>query len=233
MIDLIKRRPLTSGLTLAAVVILAIMLLGRLGIEPALTLLDRIEGLVAAHFWPSWLLFIAAFVTLAFFALPVGTLFCLAGGYLFGIWLGAGAALAGASIAAALTFLVVRRFGGRILRRRLERSGIEPWVKRIEGDATWYVMLSRIVPVAPFFVVNAAAGMSHLAAWRFNLASSLGLIPITVIYAGVGNGLGSMLEAREMMGPALLLEPHIGLPLAALVLLIVTSWLLKHWIEQQ
>ncbi|TVQ35668.1 MAG: TVP38/TMEM64 family protein [Wenzhouxiangella sp.] len=230
MIDSSQGWRLGAGLILACVVLALIVVLGRLGIEPVLEQLGHLESMVKARFWLALATFVAAFVLLAMMALPVGTLFCLTGGYLFGIWIGAGAALLGASIAAVLTLAVVRRFGGRLLRRRLARSRIEPWVKRIESDADWYVALSRIIPVAPFFVVNAAAGMSNMPAWRFALASTLGLVPITLVYAAVGNGLGSLLEARDVMGPELLLEPHIGLPLAALVVLIVSSWILKKWI---
>ncbi len=230
MIERVWGWRLAAGIGIAFLVVAVIVVLGRLGIEPVLEQLARLESLVKARFWLALATFVVAFVLLSLAALPVGTLFCLTGGYLFGVWLGAGAALLGASLGAFLTMILVRRFGGRVLRRRLARSRIEPWVQRIERDADWYVTLSRIIPVAPFFVVNAAAGMSQMPVWRFSLASTLGLIPITVVYAAVGNGLGSMLEARDMMGPELLLEPHIGLPLLALVVLIVSSWILKRWL---
>lgn len=223
---------LTAGAAAALLLVVVIIVLGRMGIDPVLEQLASLESLVKARFWLALLVFVAAFILLSLVALPVGTLFCLTGGYLFGPWLGAGAALLGASTAALLTLLMVRHFGGRLLRRRLARSRIEPWAERIERDAEWYVALSRIIPVAPFFVVNAAAGMSKMPVWRFALASTLGLIPITLIYAAVGNGLGSLLEARDVMGPELLLEPHIGLPLLALVGLIVSSWGLKRWMER-
>ncbi len=221
---------LTAGIAAILLVVAVVVVLGRLGIDPVLEQLASLESMVKARFWLALVTFIAAFLLLSLVALPVGTLFCLTGGYLFGTWLGAAASLFAASLAAIVTVVLVRRFGGRLLRRRLARSRIEPWVKRIERDAEWYVALSRIVPVAPFFVVNAAAGMSQMPVWRFSVASTLGLVPITLIYAAVGNGLGSMLEARDMMGPDLLLEPQIGLPLAALVVLIVSSWVLKRWL---
>lgn len=224
-----QRWPLAGSLMICAVALLLIVMLGRLGIDPLLDQLAQLEMLVQGRFWLALTSFALAFVILAMLALPVGTLFCLAGGYLFGIWLGAGAALLGASLAAVLTMVLVRRFGGHRLRRYVATSRIEPWVTRLEADADWYVLLSRIVPVAPFFVVNAAAGMSNIRIGRFALVSTLGLIPVTVIYAAVGNGLGSVLEAREMMGASLLLEPQIGLPLLALAALVVASWFLKRW----
>lgn len=226
-----RRRWSLAGLIIGAIALALIVILGRMGLDPVLEQLARLEALVQARYFLALMVFVVAFVVLAMLALPVGTLFCLTGGYLFGTWLGATAALLGASLAAVLTVIAVRLLGGRRMRQRIANSRIEPWVKRLEKDADWYVLLSRIVPVAPFFVVNAAAGMSPMPLWRFTLVSTLGLIPITVIYAAVGNGLGSILDARDMMGPELLLDPQIGLPILALAVLVVSGWMLKRWID--
>lgn len=224
----LRRWPLTTGMLITLIALALVLILGALGVEQVFGLLETMESAIERHFLLILGLFIASFALLAVLALPIGSLYCLAAGYLFGTWLGSAAALIGASIGAAATFALVRRFGGLGVRQRLAQSRVEPLLKLLERDATWYLILFRIIPLAPFFVVNAAAGMTRISAWHFNLATLAGLVPTTIIYAAVGNGLGSMLDARDLAGPELLLQPAIGLPLLALVALIVVSFLVQR-----
>jgi uncharacterized membrane protein YdjX (TVP38/TMEM64 family) len=220
--------PLTTGMLIMLVALALVLVLGALGVDQVFNLLQAMESAIERDFVLILTVFIASFAVLAVLALPIGSLYCLAAGYLFGLWLGSAAALVGASIAAAVTFALVRRFGGLGMRQRLAQSRVEPLLKLLERDATWYLILFRIIPLAPFFVVNAAAGMARISAWHFNLATLAGLVPTTIIYAAVGNGLGSMLDARDLAGPELLLQPTIGLPLLALVALIVLTFLVRQ-----
>jgi uncharacterized membrane protein YdjX (TVP38/TMEM64 family) len=122
---------------------------------------------------------VAAFVAGGFLLVPV-TLMIGASALVFGPIEGALYAFAGALASAAATYAVgrglgreaVRRFAGRrlnALSRRLGRRGLVA------------VTLIRLVPVAPFSVINAVAGASHIN-WRdFMLGTVLGLLPGLVI----------------------------------------------------
>lgn len=232
MIRPFQRWPLTTGALITLLALAVLLAIGSHGMEPALRLLETMESATEKHLLLMLGLFIASFALLAILALPIGSLYCLAAGYLFGIWLGSAAALIGASIAAAATFTLVRRFGGLGFRQRLEESRVEPLLKLLERDATWYLILFRIIPIAPFFIFNAAAGMTRIRALHFNLASIVGLAPTTVIYAAAGNGLGSVLDAQELAGLELLMQPAIGLPLLALAALIMVSYLVRRHINR-
>jgi len=226
------RWPLTAGLTLTVAVVVLVVLFGQMGVDSTFDLLIEMEQRVARRFWPVMASFIVAFALLSAVALPIGSLFCLVAGYLFGISLGFVAALIGSMAGAVLTFYLVRWIGGTRLRARLAPSRIDRLLQLLERDATWYLIVLRIVPIAPFFVINAAAALAWISGPRFFLATLAGLIPTTLVYAAVGNGLGSLMEARSMMGPELLLRPSIGLPLLGLVVLILAS-LLAHRIMRR
>lgn len=226
------RWPLTAGLTLTLAVITLVVLFGQLGVDSTFDLLADMERRVALRFWPVMASFVVTFAILSAIALPIGSLFCLVAGYLFGISLGFMASLVGSMAGATLTFYLVRSMGGARLRERLAQGRIDRLLKLLERDATWYLIVLRIVPIAPFFVINAAAALAWISAPRFFLATLAGLIPTTLIYAAVGNGLGSLVEARSMMGPALLLQPSIGLPLLGLVGLIMASFLAHRLIRR-
>ncbi len=225
-----KRWPWSAVIAASVVgLLLALgLMLGDWGLASAAGLLENLSARVDRHFWLALLLFVLSFAVLAALALPIGSLYCLAAGYLFGIGTGAVAALIGACLGAALTFLLIGQLGGRGVRGRLRQSRVEPVLRLLERDAVWYLIILRVVPIAPFFLVNAAAAMTRISALRFHLATLLGLAPVCLVYAAVGNGLGSMLEARELLGPGLLLKPDVGLPLLGLLLLIALSWALRR-----
>jgi len=210
-----------------AIVLIVLLVAGFFGFEHILYLLETLDGLVAMHYWLALSVFVISFALLALLAMPIGSLYCLAAGYFFGIGMGAAAALLGAVLGANLTFILVRRFGGRNIRTRLESSRFKPWLVLLERDASWFLILSRIVPVAPFFAINAAAGMTRIGSWHFCWATMIGLVPTTLIYAAIGNGLGSMLEARELIGFRILFNPVVALPLLGLIILLVVGWLLR------
>lgn len=223
-----ERWPLTVGLMLGLVILAAVVALAGIGQDWLFDFLARVEEGKREHYVAMMLAYVFAFAILATITLPVGTLFCLAAGYLFGIVTGFAAAITGALLGAALTFVLVRRFGGNRVRSKLASGRAAPWLNSLEKEATWYLILLRIVPVAPYFAVNAAAAVTGISTGHFLLATALGLLPTTIVYAAVGAGLGSLVEARDMLGPEILLQPEIGLPLLGLVVIIVASWLIRR-----
>jgi uncharacterized membrane protein YdjX (TVP38/TMEM64 family) len=222
------RLPLTAGLLLGLIFIAVVIAMAGAGQDWLFKLLALVESGKREHLAAMMLAYVLAFAVLATLTLPVGTLFCLAAGYLFGIPFGFLAAMTGALLGATLTFVLVRCFGGARVRQQLSVGRTAPWLGALERDATWYLILLRIVPVAPYFAVNAAAAVTGIGIWHFLLATAAGLVPTTIVYAAVGSGLESLLEARDMLGPALLLEPEIGLPLLGLVFIIIASWLIRR-----
>lgn len=224
----VRARSRVAGALGAVLLVAVLATIAWFGLDPAINALEWLEVRVERAFWPALAAYLALFTVLVLTTLPIGTVFCLAGGYLFGITLGSLAALLAATLGATLTLLLVRALGGRRLRKRLGRGRLEPALKLLERDATWYLVLLRVIPVMPFFPVNAAAGMVQIGVPHFMLATALGLAPTTIIYSAIGNGLNSVMDAREKAGPDLLLEPQVGLPLAALALLVSIALLIRR-----
>ncbi len=222
------RLPLTAGLLLGVIFVAAVVALIGVGQDWLFELLALVEAGKRDHQLAMMLAYVLAFAALSTLTLPVGTLFCLAAGYLFGIPFGFLAAMTGALLGAILTFVLVRRFGGARVRQQLAAGRAAPWLGALERDATWYLILLRIVPVAPYFAVNAAAAVTGIGSTHFLLATAAGLVPTTIVYAAVGSGLESLVDARDILGPELLLKPEIGLPLLGLVAIIITSWLIRR-----
>jgi uncharacterized membrane protein YdjX (TVP38/TMEM64 family) len=222
-----NRRP-TTEIFLALGIISAIACAAWLGLDPVFAALEWLETRVEENLAASLALFTLAFVVLSLTTLPVVTVFCLAAGYLFGAMIGTLFALLAGATGATLTFAVVRAVGGRRFRTRLPEGRFQRWLGLLERDVTWYLIVLRIIPVAPFFLINAAAGLTGISMLHFISVTVVGLLPLTLIYVSVGNGLETLTDSRELLGPGLLLQPQILLPLIALLALIGAARFLQH-----
>ncbi len=226
-----RRRP-TAEILLALGVIGAFAAALWLGLDPVFAALEWLEARAERHPGTALSIFMLAFVGLSLTTLPVVTVFCLAAGYLFGAAIGIGFALLAGTAGATLTFVMVRLVGGRRLRTRLHRGRFQRWLVLLEEDVTWYLIVLRIIPVAPFFLINAAAGLTGIGLGHYMLVTAIGLVPTTVVYVSVGSGLETLAESRDLLGPGLLLEPRVGLPLLALLMLVAAARLLQRHLRK-
>ena len=172
-------------------------------------------------------IFLLLFAVSTALTLPTATILTLSGGFLFGAWLGALLSIIGALLGAAITFVMVRKMAGEKVRDFFATGKLGGLVRLLERDAFFYLIGLRIVPVAPFFALNAAGALIRISLARFLLATALGLIPILSIVASVGAGLETLVDAREI-GAEVFLQAKILIPLLALVSLIIFSAVMKQ-----
>ncbi len=162
--------------------------------------------------------FILVYAASTALSLPGGAVLTLAGGFLFGMLLGAVYATIGATAGAVLVFLIARSALGEPLRAR---AG--PWLTRMrEGfnrNCLSYLLVLRLVPVFPFWLVNLVPAMLGMPLSTYTLGTVLGIIPGCLIYTSVGAGLGAVFDAGGQPDLALVLRPEILLPLIGLALL--------------
>ena len=136
---------------------------------------------------------LGGYVVGGFVAVPI-TLLIILTLLACGPWLGMSAALAGSLLSAATLFWLgrvlgryhVQRFAGRrvaYLSRRLAQRG------------TWAVFLIRMLPVAPFSMVNLVAGSTSISLREFLLGTALGMSPGIVLLSAILNGLDGALRA--------------------------------------
>ena len=100
----------------------------------------------------------------------------VASALLLGPWLGFTSSMTGALISGAVGFLGGERLGGRLLERYSE-SRVHQLSKRLSNRGILAVAILRMVPVAPYTVVNIVAGASHLRLGRYMLGTAIGMAP--------------------------------------------------------
>lgn len=215
-------------------VALAVAVVFASGLADHLTLVelkarrDQLQGFVALHPVLSFGLYILIYIAVVSLSLPGALVMTLSGGFLFGPWLGAAAASSGASLGAAVIFLVCRSAVGDSLRGKAGSTiaKIEEGVRR---DAFSYILTLRLIPVMPFWLVNLAAGFVNIPLRTFLAATVLGILPGSLVYSGLGSGLGEVFASGQEPNLRVIFEPHLLLPLVGLGLLSLLPVVLRRF----
>ncbi len=189
--------------------------------ERLMVLIDNWPVLSAAGF-------IAIYTVATALSLPLGLVLTVAGGFLFGAVPGTALVVVGATLGATILFLAARSALGDVLARRagpaLDRLGRE-----IRAGAFSYLLMLRLVPLFPFWLVNLAPALFGVSLRSFVLSTAIGIIPGTAIYAYFGSSLGSIFDRNETFTLAGAVTPEILAALCLLGLLSLVPVLYRRW----
>jgi uncharacterized membrane protein YdjX (TVP38/TMEM64 family) len=153
--------------------------------------------------------FLAAEVVIVALSVPVGIWLTALAGFLFGTWLGTAAANVGATAGAILAFLSARYVFADALRRaagtrpRLDRS-LAALDTGLREHGAYYVLLLRLTPVFPFWVLNLGLGLTRVRLWDYWWATQLGMLPVTLVVANAGASLAEITTFRDVLSPRVL-----------------------------
>jgi uncharacterized membrane protein YdjX (TVP38/TMEM64 family) len=171
--------------------------------------------------------YVLAYVGVVALSLPGAVIMTLAGGFLFGVVVGATLTVIGATVGATALFLIARSAIGDVLR---QRAG--PFVARMADgfskNAFNYLLFLRLVPVFPFWAVNLAPALLGMRLVPFVLATAIGIVPGTVVFSAFGASLGTVFDAggdirlKDVLSPTLI-AALVGLGLLALLPVILRA----------
>ena len=223
--DRFKRYLPLLVLVIAVVAVFASGVTRYLNLEALQTNEAALRGFVAANLPLALISFITVYAVSTAVSLPGAVILTLAGGYLFGTWIGGGATVIGATVGAILVFYAVRTSLGQALRDRAEASGgrLKAVIDGVQAGAFGYILTLRLIPLAPFWLVNVAAALAHAPLRAYALATFLGIMPATFIYSGIGAGIGELLARGETPDLGVIFSPKVLLPLVALGLLTLAT----------
>jgi uncharacterized membrane protein YdjX (TVP38/TMEM64 family) len=126
-----------------------------------------------SHFTP--VLVLLAFTLGSLLAVPV-TLMIVVTMTVFGPWVGLGYSLVAAEVAALVTYWLGHLLGQDSI-RRLAGSRLNSVSRKLARPGLLTIVALRIIPVAPFTVINIVAGASPLRLRDFALGTLIGMIP--------------------------------------------------------
>jgi uncharacterized membrane protein YdjX (TVP38/TMEM64 family) len=186
---------------------------------------ETLAGLAAdfAQFPAAPLLALGVFVAggLVAFPLTVLIMVCI---LIFGPWLGFLYSLLGALLSASTTY-AIGHFAGRDMVRRLAGKKLTELNRRLARRGLVTVILVRLLPVAPFSIVNLVAGASRLRFQDFVIGSAIGLLPGIAGISLFADRLAATIQKPDI--------PTFALLAAVVAALIAGGFAFWHWEQRQ
>ncbi len=185
-----------------------------------------IAGWVGIHPVTAPVLFVALYIAAASLCLPGASILTIAGGVLFGTVAGGAASAMGATLGAVVLFIAARQAMSGWLASRFGRW-LAPLRAGLEQNAFHYVLALRLIPLFPFWLVNLAPALLGMRLAPFALATAIGIVPGSLVFASLGAGLNDAWPDETILagGPPRL-TPGLLLPLAGLgaLALLPVAW---------
>lgn len=184
----VLKPPLRLKVAVVAGLVLAIaaawVILDQLGMPDQLTPSALAAWLSGRGLWGPLLL--GLMMIIAVVVGPIPTLpISAASGLAFGVVGGTVIAALGALVGAVIAFLASRLLARDFIRDRFRGNPVLA-MNAPQRVLFWFVFFTRLVPVFSFALISYAAGLTAISVGRFMLATFVGMLPMTLVFAGFG-----------------------------------------------
>lgn len=147
-------------------------------------------------------------------SLPAAAGLTLATAWLFGFWTALVLVSFASTSGASLAFLASRWLLGQRL-QQLYGSRVRQLQSAVERDGVQYLLMLRLMPLMPFFLVNLLMGLTGMRLRTFWWASQLGMLPGTAVFVAAGAATPTLRQfANE--GVSGIVRPEVMLTFAVL-----------------
>lgn len=175
------------------------------------------------HPQTSALAFVLAFALIMAIGVPGGNILMLTSGMLFGTMAGAALSVSGGVLAAWTTNVLIRTAFGRWLDRRAGPARSR--VRRFVESGNWLLLVvPRLVPVIPFFVINVALTAAGVSRRSYVLSTFVGLVPIALLFANIGSQFSDVNDLSTVSATSMLTSAELLVPLGLLITITMLGW---------
>ncbi len=228
-----KAGPWTKGAVVGLVVVVAVVAVVSgaadwLSFDALAAHRERLRALVDAHYAVAAAVFMGAYVAAVAFSLPGAVWLTIAGGFLFGIVATSLYVVVAATIGATLVFLLAR-YVFRDAWERRAGAAIRRMESGFRDNAFSYLLVLRLVPVFPFWLVNLVPAFLGVRLATYIVTTFLGIIPGAVVYASVGGGLEEVFARGGRPDLSIIWAPEVLGPLLGLSALALVPVAWKRW----
>ena len=159
------------------------------------TILDNIVNLEDNYIQnPIFFMFayFIVYVVLTTLSLPVALMLGLLSGFIFDLYSAVILISFASSFGATAAMLISRYLISDYISRRFSNE-ISLINDEVNEHGAYYLFALRMSPIFPFFVINAAFGLTKIKSLTFYLISQLGMLPGTIIIILIGSELNEFL----------------------------------------
>ncbi len=146
--------------------------------------------------------FFIAYVIMTALSMPAASLLTLLAGALFGFSLGLTVVSFASTLGATLAFWLARFLFADTLQARFKQQ-LPKFHDNFSKEGAFYLFALRLVPVFPFFMVNALMGLSPIRSWTYYWVSQLGMLPGTIVFVYAGTELAKIKQLSDISSPSL------------------------------
>jgi uncharacterized membrane protein YdjX (TVP38/TMEM64 family) len=167
---------------------------------------------------------VAAFAVLAFVGVPQFMLIAAAV-----VAFGPGAGFAYSWIGTMVSSLVgfyLGRVAGAWTLASFSGEGVTRFMALIGRNGFLASLIVRLVPSAPFIVVNMAAGVTPMRLRDFAFGTGVGIVPKIALTCFAGNSLAQVMRGEGKAG-------HIVLLVAVVVIWLAIGWFARRWLKRR
>lgn len=159
--------------------------------------------------------------SMVMFPRPLLTLLAVAA---FGAWYGFAYAFCGIIVAAMATYALGVRLDRQGV-RRIARGRLNRLTQVMRRRGLLAMTAVRLVPLAPFAVVNMMAGAIRIRPSHFVVGTALGILPGTLTATVFGDQLFAALRDPRLINPL-----AVAVVLALGCLLVAATWMVRRWL---
>tara|TARA_Y100000310_G_C20674543_1_gene812189 strand:+ start:740 stop:1420 length:681 start_codon:yes stop_codon:yes gene_type:complete len=109
----------------------------------------------------------------------------IAAGAIWGPFIGGSLAIIGAEIGAIISFLIARYLGRELVEKLLHKD-IHICDNCSEKYIFWVILIARLFPFFQFDIISYGAGLTNISVKKFAVATFIGMIPMTYLFAYTG-----------------------------------------------
>lgn len=182
---------------------------------------------VERHVLLAGLIYVLAYILAVAFSLPGAAFLTIMGGFLFGTTIGTLLTVTGATIGATIIFTLAKTIFGN---DALDRFGgaAAKIASGIRCHAGSYLMVLRLVPLFPFFLVNLVPAFVGVRPSTFIVTTFFGILPGTIVFSLAGCGVGSILDQGGDLTIRSIMTPQVIASLVGLALLSLAAIPIKQ-----
>jgi len=150
--------------------------------------------------------YIGIYISITALSLPGGaTVLTLAGGALFGFWVGLVAISFASTIGATLAFLTARFLLRDFIQNKFHEQ-LKRFNQGIEKDGAFYLFTLRIAPIFPFFLINLVMGLTPIRTGTFFFVSQAGMLLGTAVYVNAGRQISQIDSIKGILSLELIIS---------------------------
>jgi uncharacterized membrane protein YdjX (TVP38/TMEM64 family) len=166
---------------------------------------------------------VGAFALLAFIGVPQFVLIAAAV-VAFGAWTGFAYSWIGTMVSSLVGFYLGRFAGAKAL-STLSGESMQKFMGLVGRNGFLASLIVRLVPSAPFIVVNMAAGVTPMRVFDFAAGTAVGIVPKIALTAFAGNSIVQALKGGGLR--------HVAWLVAIVAVWIAIGWFARRWLKSR